>query len=126
MAAALARRLLGTSCQVDSAGTVVSPFTMSANEEAILTMRKLYFLDISAHHPRQIGRADLVGADLVIAMDSSIEDEIHRLHGYAARCLRNWNLSDPYLRGSAAYEACARELEDKVMELSHELAAWHT
>ncbi|HSA96227.1 MAG TPA: low molecular weight phosphatase family protein, partial [Acidobacteriota bacterium] len=70
MAEGIARKRLGRSVEVASAG--IGATGGPATEEAVLVMKLVYGVDISAHVARPVGLFDLGSFDAIVAMDASI------------------------------------------------------
>ncbi|MBI2172052.1 MAG: hypothetical protein HYU30_08565 [Chloroflexi bacterium] len=108
MAAALARRVLSDSVQVSSAGVDVRE--QSATNDAVEALKDLYGVDIAGHIPADVNGYRLAEYDVVVAMTPGIADRLGDYYLVPSEKLVVWSVSDPYLRGRAAYEQCVRQL----------------
>lgn len=108
MAEALAKSRLGTRAEVQSAG--IAAAGGPACEDAVLVMKAVYGIDISAHVARPVAVLDLRSFDHVVAMDASIYGHLRDFWGVAEERLFGWDIEDPIGRG---YEA-AREAAGKI------------
>ncbi len=120
MAAALARRVLGDSVLVSSAGVDVRE--QSAMNDAVEALKDLYGVDISGHIPTDVNEYRLAEYDVVVAMTPGIADRLGDYYLVPAEKLVVWSVSDPYLRGRAAYEQCVRQLAGLIDDLILERA----
>jgi len=123
MAVGLARQVLEPDIEILSAGTHVSPFTHSANDEAVRTLRQMYGIDISTHRPMPVTSDHLLGADLIIVLDSISQQSLLKDHArIVASRVRCQFLDDPYLAGTPeAYQACAATLREYIEDLARDL-----
>lgn len=112
MAEAIARQILGTTADVQSAG-ICADEGASATQDAIAVMEKRG-LDIRNHSARGIGVVDTSEFDLIVAMDSRIARSI-RSRGVDTTIILELDIPDPYGQGIECYritaDAIVRELQ---------------
>jgi protein-tyrosine-phosphatase len=108
MAAALARKLLGTQATVESAGTAAEDGS-AATPDAIEAMRERG-LDIASHRSRPIRSVTLTDFDMVVALTPAIAESL-RKRGVDPSKLQTLNVSDPIGLGLDAYRDTADALE---------------
>jgi len=112
MAAALARRVLGTSSAVESCG-VTAVDGAPAARHAITVMGEKG-LDIGSHAARGIDSLDVSSFDVVVALDPDVARRL-RHRGVDTNRLVELNIADPYGNDIDRYRstvsAVERELE---------------
>jgi len=116
MAEGFARKTLNDLANYGSAGIASLP-DENASEEAIDVMRSKFGIDISSHRSRNVRDLALDDFDLIIAMDSSVAQELARRFPTTRRKLISWSINDPKYRGYGAYGRCAEEIQKKVRNL---------
>lgn len=116
MAAAIARRVLDDTVQISSAGVDVRE--QQATQDGVDVLKDLYGIDLSGHVPSDAGGHSLTDCDLVIAMTSGIADQLLERYQVPVDKLVVWSVTDPYRRGRAAYEQCARQLSTLIERLA--------
>jgi protein-tyrosine-phosphatase len=114
MAEAIARRLLGGSTDVASAG-ITADEGASATKDAVRTMKERG-LDISAHRSRCLSGLNLLDFDLLVALTPRIEQTL-RDRGADASKLNALDIPDPYCKGLATYRATADAIERDLRRL---------
>jgi protein-tyrosine-phosphatase len=119
MAEGLAHELLGSQTQVESAGT--NAHRGSASSLAIEVMRSKFGIDISTHNSRNVKDVAIDDFDCVIAMDSTVADDLKIMYPDIDTKLISWDIDDPIGGGLEAYERSAREIHKRIMELSAHL-----
>mgnify|MGYP001045078727 CR=1 FL=1 len=112
MAEALARRRLGPGAEVASAG--IGAVGGPAEEEAVLVMKLVYGLDISAHVARPVGAFDLRSFDHVVALDVSIYNHLRDIWGVPESLLYGWDIEDPMGADYAAFKEAALKIERRL------------
>jgi arsenate reductase len=116
MAEGLARKMLGTQTEVESAGT--NAHGGSASSLAIEVMRSRFGIDISTHKSRNVKTVAVNDFDYVVAMDDTVADDLRSMYPDINAKLISWNIDDPIGRGVEAYERSAREIHKQIEELS--------
>ena len=116
MCEGLARKMLGTRADVESAGTNANG--SSANPHAIEIMRSRFGIDISSHRSRNVKDVPVDDFDYVIALDDSVSDDLRKMYPGIDTRLISWNIADPIGKGIEAYERSAREIQKHLSELS--------
>jgi protein-tyrosine-phosphatase len=112
MAEALARQRLGPAADVASAG--IGATGGPAAEEAVLVMRVVYKIDISAHVARPVGAFDLGSFDAIIAMDPSIYHHLQAIWGVPESVLYGWDIEDPLGSDFQTFRETARKIEGRL------------
>ena len=112
MAEGIARKRLGPSAEVASAGIAATGGPASA--EAVLVMKIVYNVDISSHIARPFGVYDIAAFDPVIALDVSIFNHLRDIWGVPESALYGWDIEDPLGRGYEAYQETARKIERRL------------
>jgi protein-tyrosine phosphatase len=112
MAEGIARKRLGPSAEVASAG--IAATGGPASEEAVLVMKLVYNVDISSHIARPVGVYDIAAFDHVIAIDVSIFNHLRDIWGVPERVLYGWDIEDPLGLGYDAYKETARKIERRL------------
>jgi protein-tyrosine phosphatase len=115
MAEGLARQRLGPAVEVASAGIAASGGP--ASEEAVLVMKLVYRIDISAHTARPVGAYDLGGFDHVIAMDASIYHHLRTIWDVPEAVLYGWDIEDPIGADYLTYKETAAKIERRLEQL---------
>jgi protein-tyrosine phosphatase len=108
MAEALARKLLGTVADIQSAG-IEADIGCLATKEAIAVMKERG-INIRNHRSRDIENMDVGSFDLIITMTSAIARHIQS-HGISASKIIELNISDPYRKGTEAYRSTVEAIE---------------
>jgi len=119
MAAALAKRELKSSAEVESAGIITQ--SIGAAGPAIKVMQSEFGIDISWHIPRSISEISLDKFDYIIAMDSYVGDYLKRIYDIPKERLIIWQIKDPYLEGIEVYKQCAYEIYSHIRGLKANL-----
>jgi protein-tyrosine-phosphatase len=112
MAEALARKRLGPSAEIASAG--IGATGGPATEEAALVMKIVYGLDISSHVARPVGLFDLRAFDYVIAMDVSIYNHLRDIWEVPEAALYGWDIEDPLGSDYETYKETALKIERRL------------
>lgn len=127
MAEGLARKILGDTVQVSSAGLEAwagenaSPYALE-----VLTERSI---DLSAHRARKISKELMAEADWIIPMTRAQEEGLKRLfpqYAHKLRRLGDWgenkrDVQDPWGGSLASYRQTAGEIEKLLMALKDKL-----
>jgi protein-tyrosine-phosphatase len=112
MAEALARERLGTAAEVASAG--IGAAGGPAAEEAVLVMRVVYKIDISAHVARPVGAFDLKSFDAVVAMDPAISHHLRTIWEVPESVLYSWDIEDPLGGDFQTFKETALKIERRL------------
>lgn len=112
MAEGIARKRLGPAARVASAG--IGATGGPAAEEAVLVMKLVYRVDISAHVARPVGTFDLRDYDAVIAMDPSIYHHLREYWGVPEAKLHGWDIEDPLGSDYQTFKAAALKIEQRL------------
>jgi len=115
MAEGIARKRLGGSVEVASAG--IGATGGPASEEAVLVMKLVYGVDISRHIARPVGIFDLKSFDAVVAMDASIYHHLREIWEVPESILYGWDIEDPLGADYATYKETARKIEGRLDQL---------
>ncbi len=118
MAEALARKILGDSVQVSSAGLAAYPGE-SASSYAIEVLSEKN-IDLSGHRSRRMEEQLLAEADWIIPMtEAQVEtlSFLYPLYIHKIRCLGDWgeqkkDVPDPWSGSLAVYRQTAQEIEE--------------
>jgi Protein-tyrosine-phosphatase len=127
MAEGLARKLLGDTIQVSSAG--IDAWTGGEASPHALEVLAERDIDLSAHRARKVGRELLAEADWIIPMTRAQGDSLKRLFPQYAnklRCLGDWgehkrDVQDPWGGSLDSYRRTAQEIEESLMVLKEKL-----
>jgi len=135
MAEALANKIFaerGVNCEFASGGVSVL-MALPPSDNAIAVMEKLG-LDISDKKTRQIMKADIDEADLLLTMterhkeylklqiaDADTVKKIHTLNEYVG--IGGTDIADPFGGSLDTYLACAAELQTAVIKLAEKVSA---
>jgi len=114
MGEGLARKMLGSQTDGESAGT--HPTRDRAADEAVEVMRSRFGIDISSHRPRNVKDVSVEDFDYVVAMDSGVAGDLRRIYPSINARLISWDMHDPWGGGVEAYERAARESQKHVEE----------
>lgn len=118
MAEGLARKMLGSLAEAESAGTGAMN-GRGASENAIEIMRSKFGIDLSKHRSRSVSHVPMGDFDYIVPMDDSVADELRVMYPQiSARFMESWNIDDPFDNGLVAYERAAMEIQKKVEDLS--------
>jgi protein-tyrosine phosphatase len=112
MAEGIARKRLGAGAEVASAG--IGAAGGPASEEAVLVMKLVYGVDISAHVARPVGAYDLRSFDAILAMDVSIYNHLRDIWGVPEGALYGWDIEDPIGSDYARYKETALKIERRL------------
>jgi protein-tyrosine-phosphatase len=112
MAEAIARKRLGTSVEIASAG--IGATGGPASEEAVLVMKLVYGTDISAHVARPVGIFDLKSFDHIVAMDVSIYNHLRDIWEVPDSVLYGWDIEDPLGSDYDTYKETALKIERRL------------
>jgi protein-tyrosine-phosphatase len=113
----------GSTVEVRSAG-ISNTSGADASDQALFVMREKG-IDISRHKSRGINRETVEWADLVLCMEAeqlnslrrSYPEAWNKIHLLAEYCGRGGDIVDPSGKATAAFEACATQLEQLVVAL---------
>jgi len=119
MAEGIARKMLASQADVESAGT--NAHSGNASSHAIEVMRASFGVDISSHKSRNVRDVPVNDFDYVIAMDSTVADDLRSMYPDINPRLITWEIDDPIGRGVEAYESSAREIQKHVEDFSAHL-----
>jgi protein-tyrosine-phosphatase len=70
-------------------------------------------IDISAHRSRDISSLDLTEFNIVVAMTTSIAEQLRKA-GVEGTRIKQMEVSDPYHRGIDVYRSTANEIEKQL------------
>ena len=99
----------GLDAHVESVGThVLAKMRVRSSRHTLRCMRERG-IDISDHRSRHIAATDLFQFDLIVVMTPEIQAEVEKRG--APKQLLLANISNPFGRNLASYEACAVQLE---------------
>lgn len=112
MAEGIARKRLGPKAKVSSAGIAATGGPPS--DEAVLVMKLVYGVDISAHVARPVGVYDLSSFDAIIAMDASIFNHLRDIWGVPESVLYGWDIDDPLGMGYDVFKETALKIERRL------------
>jgi protein-tyrosine-phosphatase len=115
MAEGLARKRLGPSAEVASAG--IGATGGPATEEAVLVMKAVYKIDISSHVARPVGVYDLSTFDFVVALDASIYHHLRDIWEVPEAVLYGWDIEDPLGSDYQTYRETALKIERRLEQL---------
>lgn len=115
MALGLAKKLLGDTWRIDSAGT--GAYTGRSASPAAVEVMKEYGLDISDHLTKNIHDLNPDEYDVIIALSTLVRDEILRDFPQVAPKVKLWEIPDPISGGIDAFRRCAGLIKDKLKEL---------
>jgi protein-tyrosine phosphatase len=112
MAEGIARKRLGPSAEVASAG--IAATGGPAAEDAALVMKLVYGVDISSHIARPVGVYDIRAFDHIVAMDVSIFNHLRDIWGVPEPVIYGWDIEDPLGLGYEAFHGTARKIERRL------------
>lgn len=113
MAEAIARKLLGTTTEVQSVG-IDTADGLPPTKHAVAVMQELG-LDISQHRSCDIETVDLSGFELIIAMTPAIAQRLRVITSGPAR-IAQLDIPDPYCKGVDVYRLTAKSI---ALQLRH-------
>lgn len=111
MAAAIARRILGNTVSVASAG--VNAINGSPAAPNAITVMAEKGLDIRDHSARRIDAIDLSGFDSIVAMDHAVAESL-RTRGANPAAIVELDIPDPYGDDIERYRATADSITRKI------------
>jgi len=119
MAEGLARKMLGSTVEAESAGTGAENGD-SSKEHAIEIMRSRFGIDISKHRSRNVSAVtSLDDVNYIVPMDDSVAHYLREVYPQiSAKVMESWNIDDPYNKGLEAYERSVNQIEKRLEELS--------
>ncbi len=112
MAVGIARKRLGTSAALDSAG--LAAVEGPAAEDAQLVMKLVYKTDISGHRAKSYGSIDPAAFDYIIAMDFLIYNSLRDIWTVSEDKLYGWDIEDPLGLGYDAFKETALNIERRL------------
>jgi len=115
MAEALAGKLFGRTAHIESAGTF--PCLARATPETIEVMKSGFGVDLAGHRPRSVSDISLDDFDHIIAMDSSVFQELAADYPDLKPKIIEWDIEDPYGQSLSRYKECAQQIEKHVQSL---------
>jgi protein-tyrosine phosphatase len=119
MAEGIAKKILGKSFAVESAGT--SPLFDGAQPDAVRAVAGLFGVDIAGHRTRSVAEVPLELFSYIIPLDLLVAAVLKRRYRISSIKLMVWEIDDPYGGQLADYQKCARILEGKIRELKMKL-----
>lgn len=111
MAEAIAKKLVGSSVCVQSAG-INTEDGLPPTNQAVLVMKELGY-DISKHSSQAIEKLDLSSFNLFITMTPAIGKALECM-GIEPSKIVVLNIRDPYGKGIEAYRSTLKDLEVKL------------
>ena len=108
MAEGLARRRLGTSVSLGSAG--LSPYHFGAQREAVRVMEELFGVDISGHVTRSLSEIELEEFDWIFVLDGFVYEHLRRHLPEIRSRLVAWPIDDPFGQNLEAYRDSGKTL----------------
>ncbi len=114
MAEGLAKKILGASAVVESAGLM--PMFESAAADAVAIMNELFDVDISQHRPRDIAELSLDDYDRIIVLDTYVYNTLDKLRKDPSDKLVLWDTEDPFGQDRETYERVAKWLNAHLNE----------
>ncbi len=117
MAEGLAKKILGNSYHIESAG-LITPSWDNAAENAIRVMKEDFGIDISSHRPRNIASVNLEDFDRIVALDLYVGERLERDYPFIQEKLVTWEVEDPIGQDIEVYRRCAKAIEKLLMEIS--------
>jgi protein-tyrosine-phosphatase len=105
MAEGLAKKILGASAVVESAGLM--PMFESAAPDAVAVLKELFDVDISQHRPRDIAELSLDDYDRIIVLDTYVYNTLNKLRKDNSDKLVLWDTEDPFGQDRETYERVA-------------------
>ncbi len=109
MAEGLAKKTLGRSIVVESAG--VDPGFPGAQPEAVQVMLNFYDVDISRHQTRGLHEIEADKYDWIIVLDRHVYENLKSRWAWSGSILHLWDVDDPFGRDIQAYRDSARIIE---------------
>ena len=123
MAEGIARKILGTGVEVESAGTHAHLRDPPA-ANAVKTMRGKFGVDISSHRSRSVDHVHIQDFDYVVPMAEVVREELKaRFSNLGDRLLPSWGIDDPYGGDLWTYEVTADRIQKHMEEFSSFLRA---
>jgi protein-tyrosine phosphatase len=117
MAEGLARKMLGTLADAESAGTGAMN-GRDASKGAIEIMRSRFDIDLSKHQSRRLSDVRMDDFDFIIPMDDSVANDLKGMYPQTgARVVQSWKIDDPFGKGLVAYERSLMEIQKRIEEL---------
>lgn len=114
MAEAIARRILGESVSVESAGVSAANGAPAApNAIAVMAEKGL---DIKGHSARRIDGVDLSAFDAIVAMNRAVAGSL-RARGANRAAIVELNVPDPYGDNIERYRVAAGSIEREIRKL---------
>jgi protein-tyrosine-phosphatase len=118
MAEALARKMLGSVVEAESAGTGAMN-GRGAARNAIEIMRCRFGIDLSRHRSRNVSNVPMDDFDYIVPMDGDVADDLRTAYPQiSSRIMESWKIDDPFGGGLEAYERSADEIQKRVEKLS--------
>jgi protein-tyrosine-phosphatase len=118
MAEGLARKILGSIVEAESAGTGAMN-GRGAAKNAIEIMRSRFDIDLSKHRSRNVSDVALDDFDYIVPMDDDVADELRGTYPQiSSRIMESWKIDDPFGGSLEAYGKTADEIQKRVEELS--------
>jgi len=114
MAEGLAKKALGESVHVESAG--LAPAFDSAAPEAVELMKKNYGVDISHHVPKNVTETPVRTFDRVIVLDGYVFKTIRSLVPDLGDKLLFWDIEDPFGKSMEVYTRAAEKIWDCIQK----------
>ena len=117
MAEGLARKMLGTVADAESAGTGAMN-GRGASRDAIEIMRSRFGIDLSKHRSRRASDVRMSDFDFIVPMDDDVANDLNGMYPQiGARVMESWKIDDPFGKGSVAYERSVMEIQKRIEEL---------
>lgn len=112
IAEGLAKKILGNSSQVESAG--LSPEFLGAQDDAVEILWENYRIDISGHRTQGIANINLYDYDWIIVLDAWVYNQLAMRFPSFTRDMLLWDVKDPYMQGKEAFAACAETIRKHI------------
>ena len=118
MAEGIARKMFGSTVDVESAGTHAHIRDPPA-ANAVKTMRDKFGADISKHRSRNVTDVHIVKFDYVVPLADDIHDYLkENFPNLGDKLLPSWGIDDPYGGDRQLYEETAEAIQKHMVELS--------
>jgi len=118
MAEGIARKMLGDSVHVESAGTHAHVRDPPATN-AVKTLRNKFGVDISSHRSRNANAVHIETFNYIVPMADIIRDDLKGVFpDLGQKLLPSWGIDDPYGGDLYTYEVTADRIQEHMKELA--------
>ncbi len=114
MAEGLAKRIIGSSERIESAG--LSPVFNGAAPEAIKVLQEEYDTDISQHKTKNLAEVQIITFNRIIVLDLYVFETLKNRFPSLSNKLILWDIQDPFGKDIDSYRKTAEKIHHLIQK----------